>query len=100
MCWAGRGSRMPDGRPVEALPLAVSDPRIRPGAGGPRDRETYSAGLDETELIKRYAPLVKRIAAHLKGRLPDTVQLDDLTQAGLVAVLRLSRHGALSLTAE
>ena len=38
-------------------------------------------------LIAEHATLVKRIAFHLKARLPDTVELDDLCQAGMLALL-------------
>ena len=36
------------------------------------------------QLIERYAPLVKRIAYHLLARLPASVQVDDLIQAGML----------------
>jgi len=49
--------------------------------------------LDETAVIRRYASLVKRAALHLKGRLPEAMQLDDLVQAGLMAILRVLRQG-------
>jgi RNA polymerase sigma factor for flagellar operon FliA len=39
------------------------------------------------DLVTGYAPLVKRIALHLKARLPDSVQLDDLIQAGMIGLL-------------
>lgn len=48
---------------------------------------------DESETIRRHVPMVKRLAAYLKGRLPETVQRDDLMQAGLIAVLRIARQG-------
>lgn len=38
-------------------------------------------------LIEQYAPLVKRIAYHLLARLPSSVQLDDLMQAGMMGLL-------------
>jgi RNA polymerase sigma factor for flagellar operon FliA len=60
--------------------------------GHPADSSAYLSELDETEIVTRYAPLVKRLAMHLKGRLPETVQLDDLIQAGLITVLRIARH--------
>ncbi|HWB52087.1 MAG TPA: sigma-70 family RNA polymerase sigma factor [Stellaceae bacterium] len=60
----------------------------------------YGAQLDETELIRQFVPLVKRLALRLKGRMPETVQLDDLIQAGLIAVLRLARHGGLAATSD
>ena len=36
------------------------------------------------ELIVRHAELVKRIAYHLAGRLPPSVSVDDLIQAGML----------------
>jgi RNA polymerase sigma factor for flagellar operon FliA len=36
--------------------------------------------------------LVKRIAHHLLGRLPHSVQLDDLIQAGMLGLLEAARH--------
>jgi RNA polymerase sigma factor FliA len=59
-------------------------------------QSSYAAQVDEAELIRQFAPVVKRLALRLKGRMPETVQLDDLIQAGLIAVLRLARHGALA----
>lgn len=44
------------------------------------------------ELVTLHAPLVKRIAYHLMGRLPDTVQLDDLIQAGMLGLLEAIKH--------
>ena len=43
--------------------------------------------LDESDQIVRHASLVKRIAYHLLNRLPPTVQIDDLIQAGMVGLL-------------
>ena len=51
--------------------------------------ETSPAGGEE--LLREHAGLVKRIALHLHGRLPDTVLLDDLLQAGMVGLLEASR---------
>jgi RNA polymerase sigma factor for flagellar operon FliA len=36
--------------------------------------------------------MVKRIAVRLLSRLPDSVELDDLVQAGLIALLETARH--------
>lgn len=44
------------------------------------------------ELVVQHAPLVKRIAYHLMGRLPDTVQLDDLVQSGMLGLLEAIKH--------
>ena len=83
---------MPDNQP--SLPLsspAVAAGSITPAA--PRDAvAAYRVDLDETALVRRYAPIVKRLARHLQYRLPQTVQLDDLVQAGLIAVLRIARR--------
>jgi RNA polymerase sigma factor for flagellar operon FliA len=43
------------------------------------------------ELVRRHAPLVKRIAHHLMARLPSSVQVDDLIQAGMIGLLEASR---------
>ncbi|MFA6302601.1 MAG: RNA polymerase sigma factor FliA [Legionella sp.] len=43
-------------------------------------------------LVKTHAILVKRIAHHLLGRLPQTVLLDDLIQAGMMGLLEAARH--------
>ena len=42
---------------------------------------------DKDELIRAYLPLVKRIAYHLMTRLPASVEVDDLIQAGLIGLL-------------
>jgi RNA polymerase sigma factor for flagellar operon FliA len=44
------------------------------------------------EQLLRYAPLVKRIAHHLMGRLPHSVQVDDLVQAGMMGLLEALRN--------
>lgn len=44
-----------------------------------------SGGTDQ--LVMLHAPLVKRIAYHLLNRLPDSVQVDDLIQAGMLGLL-------------
>ena len=43
-------------------------------------------------LIEQHAPLVKRIAVHLLGRLPRGIELDDLVQVGLMALLDAARQ--------
>lgn len=57
---------------------------------------TYNAiqkGADVSEeLITRYVPLVKRIAYHLMTRLPPSVQVDDLIQAGMIGLLEAARN--------
>jgi RNA polymerase sigma factor for flagellar operon FliA len=49
-------------------------------------------GESPDTLLERYAPLVKRIAHHLLARLPSSVQVDDLIQAGVVGLLEAARN--------
>ena len=44
------------------------------------------------ELVLQHAPLVKRVAYHLKGRLPDSVQVDDLIQSGMLGLLEAAKN--------
>jgi RNA polymerase sigma factor for flagellar operon FliA len=47
----------------------------------------------ETEaLVMRHAELVKRIAYHLAGRLPASVEVDDLIQAGMLGLLEAASN--------
>ncbi len=49
----------------------------------------YSAAerVNHEQVVEKHVPLVKRVAYHLLGRMPPSVQLDDLIQAGLVGLL-------------
>jgi len=47
----------------------------------------HSDGWSQEELVTRHAELVKRIAHHLAGRLPASVEIDDLMQAGMLGLL-------------
>lgn len=44
------------------------------------------------ELVERHAALVKRIAYHLAGRLPTSVEVDDLIQAGMIGLLEAAAN--------
>jgi RNA polymerase sigma factor FliA len=44
------------------------------------------------ELILRHAELVKRIAYHLAGRLPPSVAVDDLIQAGMLGLMEAASN--------
>jgi RNA polymerase sigma factor for flagellar operon FliA len=50
----------------------------------------YTRFDNKTSIVEQYAPLVKRIAHHLLARLPASVQLDDLLQAGMMGLLEAS----------
>lgn len=45
----------------------------------------------QESLVKTHALMVKRIAHHLIARLPHSVQLDDLIQAGMLGLLEAAR---------
>jgi len=44
------------------------------------------------DLVTRHAALVKRIAFHLINRMPDSVQVEDLIQAGMLGLLEATSH--------
>ncbi|MGH8504767.1 MAG: RNA polymerase sigma factor FliA [Stenotrophobium sp.] len=46
----------------------------------------------EHELIVRHGELVKRIAYHMAARLPASVDVQDLIQAGAIGLLEAARH--------
>lgn len=51
------------------------------------------SGIEGTEdLVTQHASLVKRIAYHLLARLPNSVQVDDLIQAGMLGLLEAARR--------
>ena len=54
--------------------------------------QAYLRHQDSYVLVERHAPLVKRIAQHLLARLPSSVLLDDLIQAGMIGLLEASRN--------
>lgn len=58
----------------------------------PANRYATAAGHSPDALVQEYAPLVKRIANHLRGRLPEGVDQDDLIQVGLIALLDAARQ--------
>lgn len=49
-----------------------------------------AGGTDER--VMQHVPLVKRIAYHLLSRLPDSVQVDDLIQAGMLGLLEAIKN--------
>jgi RNA polymerase sigma factor FliA len=44
------------------------------------------------QLVLKHAELVKRIAYHLAGRLPSSVEVDDLIQAGMLGLLEAAAN--------
>jgi RNA polymerase sigma factor for flagellar operon FliA len=49
-------------------------------------------GTSQDEIVLRHADLVKRIAYHLVTRMPPSVDVEDLIQAGMIGLLDAARH--------
>ncbi len=48
---------------------------------------TVKGKSDKNYLLTEHAPLVKRLAHHMKAKLPASVDVDDLVQAGMIGLL-------------
>ena len=48
---------------------------------------TAAGSLDKEYVVEEYAPLVRRMAHHLAAKLPASVQIDDIIQAGLIGLM-------------
>lgn len=59
---------------------------------GEAGMQAEQIGKTDKELVVFYASLVKRIAHHLLGRLPPSVQPDDLIQAGMIGLLEAAKN--------
>ena len=60
---------------------------------------TVKGKSDKNQLLTDHMPLVKRLAHHMKAKLPPSVEVDDLVQAGMIGLLDAIRryeetHGA------
>ncbi len=58
-----------------------------------------SVPCNTEQMVLQHQLLVKRIAHHLMGRLPDSVQVDDLIQAGMLGLLEAANKFDASLGA-
>ena len=50
-------------------------------------QQVQNQSRSEVQSIEAYLPLVNRIAYHLKGRLPDSVMVEDLIQSGIIGLI-------------
>lgn len=48
---------------------------------------TVKGKADKNYLLTEHMPLVKRLAHHMKAKLPPSVEVDDLVQAGMIGLL-------------
>ncbi|MFO7543174.1 MAG: RNA polymerase sigma factor FliA [Thiobacillus sp.] len=54
---------------------------------------TATGKSEKSDLLTDYMPMVKRLAHHMMGRLPPSVEEDDLVQAGMIGLLdAISRY--------
>jgi len=56
--------------------------------------------VSEDRLVSRHAPLVRRLALQLAARLPASVELDDLMQAGMIGLIEAVRRYQVSPDAQ
>jgi RNA polymerase sigma factor for flagellar operon FliA len=61
---------------------------INAGAAQYRAQQTGDAAA----IVGRHAELVRRIAHHLAARLPSSVEIDDLIQAGMIGLIEAARN--------
>ena len=48
---------------------------------------TVSGKVDKQDLLSQHAPLVKKLAHQMRAKLPPSVEVDDLIQAGMIGLL-------------
>lgn len=51
-----------------------------------------NAGTPDQNLLEKHADLVRRIAYHLMGRLPDSVDVNDLIQTGMMGLMEAAQN--------
>src|SRR5215510_1036826 len=91
MACTGRPARQP--RVLRGAPGATA---ANAAGGGPMSGvAAYKSGRPNRQtdaMVMRHAELVKRIAYHLAGRLPASVEVDDLIQAGMLGLLEAAAN--------
>ena len=53
---------------------------------------TVSGKSDKNHLLEEHAPLVKRLAHQMKAKLPPSVEVDDLIQAGMLGLIEAAKN--------
>ncbi|MBT2326660.1 RNA polymerase sigma factor FliA [Variovorax paradoxus] len=84
----GRASRARDAQPVHRRGLL----RPRQLAEERKRTAVYTAQgtIEKSHLLKQHQPMVRRIALQMIAKLPASVELDDLIQAGMIGLLDAS----------
>ena len=57
-----------------------------------KQTRSASADFDATAIVTRHGELVRRIAHHLAARLPSSVEVDDLIQAGMLGLIEAAKN--------
>jgi RNA polymerase sigma factor for flagellar operon FliA len=57
-----------------------------------KQTRSASADFDATAIVTRHGELVRRIAHHLAARLPASVEVDDLIQAGMLGLIEAAKN--------
>lgn len=57
-----------------------------------KQTRSASADFDATAVVTRHGELVRRIAHHLAARLPASVEVDDLIQAGMLGLIEAAKN--------
>lgn len=60
------------------------------GIDAPLTYERRAAARDSETMVKKYLPMVRRIAWHVHGSMSSIVEVEDLVQIGLVALIEAS----------
>lgn len=54
--------------------------------------EREGSTVNVPEVVARHSELVRRVAYHLAARLPASVEVDDLVQAGMIGLIEAAKH--------
>ena len=57
-----------------------------------KQTRSASEGFDATAIVVKHGELVRRIAHHLAARLPASVEVDDLIQAGMLGLIEAAKN--------
>src|SRR5690606_19232766 len=82
--------RLPDGGRFGRIPATGGTVRVADAGDGLRSMMamyTATGKSDKEHLISEHVPLVKKLAHQMKAKLPPSVEVDDLIQAGMMGLL-------------
>ncbi|MES3056903.1 FliA/WhiG family RNA polymerase sigma factor [Sphingomonas faeni] len=78
---------------MSALPMRGAFADAQPYTGQPLTyRPHQRPGGDADQLVKQHLPLVRRIAWHVHGSMSSSVEVEDLIQVGLVALVEAAAN--------